>query len=70
METGDAMVVRDEILREVWRARDAFAKRHRYNLDAMVEELRQIERLSPNKLVDRSAESKKRRQHKRQRSDR
>ncbi len=64
-------MVEDEILKEVWRARDAFAKRHRYNLDAMVEELRQLERQSPNKLVDRSAESvKKTRARKRQRSDR
>jgi hypothetical protein len=64
-------MVEDEILREVWRNRDAFAKRHRYNLDAMVEELRQMERQSPNKLVDRSGESvKKTRRRKRQRSDR
>lgn len=63
-------MVENEILREVWRNRDAFAKRHRYNLDAMVEELRQMERQSPNKLVDRSAKSKKTRQRKRQRSDR
>jgi hypothetical protein len=63
-------MVEDEILKEVWRNRDAFAKRHRYNLDAMVEELRQMERQSPNKLVDRSAESKKTRRCKRQRSDR
>jgi len=63
-------MVENEILREVWRNRAAFAKRHRYNLDAMVEELRQMERQSPNKLVDHSAESKKTRQRKRQRSDR
>lgn len=63
-------MVENEILREVWRNRDAFAKRHRYNLDAMVEELRQMERQSPNKLVDRSAKSKKTRRRKRQRSDR
>jgi len=64
-------MVEDEILREVWRNRDAFAKRHGYNLDAMVEELRQMERQSPNKLVDRSGESgKKPRRRKRQRSDR
>jgi hypothetical protein len=64
-------MVEDEILREVWRNRDAFAKRHRYNLDAMVEELRHMEQESPNKLVDRSAQSgKKTRARKRQRSDR
>lgn len=63
-------MVENEILREVWRNRDAFAKRHRYNLDAMVEELRQMERRSSNKLVDRSAKAKKMRQRKRQRSKR
>ena len=64
-------MTRDEILKEVWRNRDAFAKRHGYNLDAMVEELRQMERRSPNKLVDRSGEPvKKTRRRKRQRSDR
>jgi len=63
--------VDDEILREVWRVRDAFAKRHRYNLDSMVEELRQMERQSSNKLVDRSAETiQKVRRRKRQRPKR
>jgi hypothetical protein len=64
-------MVEDEILREVWRDRDAFAQRHGYNLDAMVEKLRQMERQSSNKLVDRSGESvKKTRRRRRQRSDR
>ena len=64
-------MIEDEILKEVWRNRDAFAKRHGYNLDAMVEELRQMERQSRNKLVDRSGEpAKKTRRRKRQRSDR
>jgi len=64
-------MVEDEILREVWRNRDAFAKRHHYDLDAMVEELRRMERRSPNKLVDRSGEPvKKTQRRKRQRSKR
>ncbi len=64
-------MVENEILKEVWRSRDAFAKRHKYNLDAMVEELRQMERQSRNKMVDRSGESaKKTRRRKRQRSGR
>jgi hypothetical protein len=63
-------MVEDEILREVWRNRDAFAKRHGYDLDAMVEELRQMERQSPNKLVDRSAKAKKPQRRRSQRSDR
>ena len=44
-------MVEDEILRDVWRNRDAFAKRHHYDLDAMVEELRRMERQSSNKLA-------------------
>ncbi|MCU0913323.1 MAG: hypothetical protein MUC88_02025 [Planctomycetes bacterium] len=61
----------EEILKEVWRNRDAFAKRHGYDLDAMVEELRRMERQSPNKLVDRSGEPmKKPRQRKRRPSKR
>ena len=45
--------MRDEILEEVWRVRDAFAKRHDYNLDAMVAELQEMERHSLNPVVDR-----------------
>jgi hypothetical protein len=61
----------NEILREIWRTRDEFAKRHNYDLDAMVEELRRMERQFPNKLVDRSGESvKKPRDRNRQRADR
>ena len=62
---------KDEIIAEVWRNRDAFAKRHNYDLDAMVEELRRMERRSANKLVDRSGRIvKKTRRRKRQRADR
>jgi hypothetical protein len=64
-------MVEDEILKGVWRNRDAFAKRHNYDLDAMSEELRQMERRSTNKLVDRSGESaKKPRLRKHQRANR
>jgi len=64
-------MVENEILREVWRNQDAFAKRHRYDLDAMVEEPRQMERRCSNKLVDRSGEAaKKARRRKRQRAER
>ena len=52
-------MVDNEILEEVWRNRDAFAERHHYDLDAMVEELRQMERRSTNKLVDRSEKAAK-----------
>jgi len=45
--------MRDEILEEIWRARDAFAKRHNYDLAAMVAELRDRERHPWNPVVDR-----------------
>jgi len=64
-------MVDNEILEEVWRSRDVFAKSHRYNLDCMVGGLRQMERQSPNQLVDRSGESAEKTPHrKRQRSKR
>ena len=44
----------NEILREVWRNRDEFAKRCNYNLDLMAETLRKVERSIGNPLVDRS----------------
>jgi len=61
----------NEILKELWRNRDAFAKRHRYDLNAMVEEIRRMQRQSPNKLVDRSEKLVERtRPSRRQRSNR
>jgi hypothetical protein len=46
--------MKNEILDEVWRIRDDFARRHNYNLEAMVAELRKMERNPLNILVDRS----------------
>jgi hypothetical protein len=46
--------MRNEILDEVWRSRDAFARRHNYDLDAMVAELREMERRPLTHIVDRS----------------
>ena len=43
--------MKNEILLEVWRNRDEFARRHKYNLDLMVKTLRRIERESRNPLV-------------------
>jgi hypothetical protein len=43
----------DEILEEVWRNRDEFAKRHNYDLDAMVEELREMERQPWSQVISR-----------------
>ena len=35
--------MKDEILTEVWKNRDEFAKRHNYDLDAMVKDLQEME---------------------------
>lgn len=58
----------DEILEEVWRNRDNFAKRHNYDLDAMVAELKERElqpwssviskeKETPNKRVEPTVKS-------------
>ena len=46
--------MKDEILVEVWRNRDEFARQHNYNLDAMVKALQEMERHPWSKVVDRS----------------
>ena len=45
--------MKDEILEEVWRNRDEFARRHNYDLDAIIAELKEMERTPLNRLVDR-----------------
>ena len=45
--------MKDEILIEVWRNRDEFARRHNYDLDAMVAELQEMERHPWSTVVDR-----------------
>jgi len=45
--------MKNEILEEVWRNRDAFARKHNYDLDAMVSALQETERRHPEKVVDR-----------------
>ena len=44
---------RNEILEEVWRNRDGFAREHNYDIDAMVAALQEMERRSLNEVVDR-----------------
>ena len=44
----------DDILTEVWRNRDEFARQHDYDLDAMVATLKEMERRPLNAIVDRS----------------
>jgi hypothetical protein len=43
----------DEILREVWGNRDAYARKHHHNLDEIVKDLQRRQKESPLKLVDR-----------------
>lgn len=50
--------MKDEILTEVWKNRDEFAKRHDYDLDAMVKDLQEMERHPWNTVVDRSTDKK------------
>lgn len=42
----------NEILSEVWRNRDEFAKRHNYDLDAMVATLQEMEHHPWSTMVD------------------
>ena len=44
---------KNEILEEVWRNRDEFAKEHNYDLDAMVAALQEMEKHPLSKVVDR-----------------
>jgi len=44
---------KDEIITEVWRNREAYAKTHHHNLSEIVANLRQRELKHPERLVDR-----------------
>jgi len=46
---------KDEIIAEVWRNRDAYARKHHYNLEEMVADLRMREKSHPDRIVDRRA---------------
>jgi hypothetical protein len=45
--------MKNEILEEVWRNRDEFARKHNYDLDAMVSALQEMERHPLSEVVDR-----------------
>ncbi len=49
--------MKNEILEEVWRNRDEFAKQHGYDLDAMVAALQEMERHPFSTMVDRRHET-------------
>ncbi len=44
---------KNEILEEVWRNRDEFAREHNYDLDAMVAALQEMEKHPLTKVVNR-----------------
>ena len=45
--------MKNEILEEVWRNRDEFARQHNHNIDAMVAALQEMERHPLTRLVNR-----------------
>lgn len=45
--------MKNEILQELWRHRDAFAKEHNYDLNAMVAALQEMEKHPLTRTVDR-----------------
>jgi len=44
---------KDEIIAEVWRNRDAYARAHHHSLDEIVADLRKRENEHPQRIVDR-----------------
>jgi hypothetical protein len=49
----EVAMCKDEIIRELWRVRDAYAEKHHHNLDEIVRDLQRRQKKSPLKLVDR-----------------
>jgi hypothetical protein len=47
----------DEIIREVWRAKDELAKQFDYNIEALAAELRKRQKESGRKIVNLERES-------------
>ena len=50
--------MKNERLQEVWRNRDEFAKEYRYDLDAMVAALQQMEKHPLTHTIDRRKQTK------------
>jgi len=46
---------KDEIIAEVWRNRDAYARAHHHNLNDIVADLRKRQQEHPQRVVDRRA---------------
>ena len=49
--------MKNEIMQEVWRNRDEFAKEHNYNLNDMVTALQEMEKHPLTRMVDRRIQS-------------
>ncbi|MCX7013873.1 MAG: hypothetical protein NTW86_15200 [Candidatus Sumerlaeota bacterium] len=47
--------MKDEIIEELWRAKDDLAREANYDIHALCRELRKKEASSPDQVVDRSA---------------
>ena len=47
------VMIKNDIIEEVWRNRDEFAKQHNYNLNEMVTELQKMKQNPFSHLVDR-----------------
>ena len=50
---------KNELLEEVWRNRDEFAREHNYDLDAMVAALQEMEKHPLSEAVDRRPDASK-----------
>ena len=46
------MTMKDEIIQEVWRAKDAIATRHKHSVKRLVEYLRAKEKSSGTRVID------------------
>lgn len=47
--------MKNEILEEVWRNRDEFAREHNYDIDSMVAALQEMEKQPLTRTIDRRA---------------
>jgi hypothetical protein len=43
---------KDDIITEVWRNRDTYARKHNHNIDEIVADLRRREQSHPDRIVD------------------
>ncbi len=49
--------MKNEILEEVWRNRDEFAKEHNYDIDTMVAALQEMEKQPLTRTIDRRSQT-------------